>query len=200
GLTVAYSLARENVRVEVVDRGDFGQEASWAGAGIIPPGNPTSARTPFDRLRALSSEAFPTFSRELRERTGIDNGYLRCAGLVIPEDHEDADDQEWRGDGIRCEELTASEVRRLEPNLAAGSFRALHLPDTAQLRNPRHVKALVAGCASLGVRLRSGCPAAGLECDGDRVSGVSTPHGPLTAGHYVIASGAWREGLLAQPR
>jgi glycine oxidase len=197
GLTVAYSLARENIRVEIVDRDDFGQEASWAGAGIIPPGNPASARTPFDRLRALSSEAFPALSRELRERTGIDNGYLRCGGLVIPEDHEDADDQEWRGEGIRCEELTASEVRLLEPNLAAGSGRALHLPDTAQLRNPRHVKALVAGCASLGVRLRPGCPAVGLVC-GDQVTGVTTIEGRLTAGHYVIASGAWSDSLLGQ--
>ena len=150
GLSVAYGLAREQVRVEVVDRGDFGQEASWAGAGIIPPGNPARACTPFDRLRALSSEAFPALSRELRERTGIDNGYLRCGGLVLPEGHEAADDQEWCGDGIRCEEVTGPDLRRLEPGLAAGFSRALHLPDTAQLRNPRHVKALVAGCASVG--------------------------------------------------
>ena len=59
GLTVAYSLAREKARVEVVDKGDFGQEASWAGAGILPPGNPACAVTPFDhplnlkRLRRL---------------------------------------------------------------------------------------------------------------------------------------------------
>jgi glycine oxidase len=198
GLSVAYYLAREQVRVEVVDKGDFGQEASWAGAGIIPPGNPARARTPFDRLRALSSEAFPALSRELRERTGIDNGYLRCGGLVLPEDHDDADDQEWCGDGIRCEEVTGPDLRRLEPGLAPAFVRALHLPDTAQLRNPRHVKALVASCVSLGVRLRPGCPAVGLERDGDRVIGVSTIEGQLTAGHYVIASGAWSDSLLQQ--
>src|SRR5688500_4515795 len=74
GLTVAYSLARERVRVAVVDRGDFGQESSWAGAGIIPPGNPRQARTPFDLLLATSSEMFGPLSQELRERTGLDNG------------------------------------------------------------------------------------------------------------------------------
>jgi glycine oxidase len=198
GLTVAYSLARENIKVEVVDRGDFGQEASWAGAGIIPPGNSASAHTPFDRLRALSSEAFPALSRELRERTGIDNGYVRCGGLVIPEDHEDADDQEWRGEGIRCEELTESEVRRLEPSLAAGSLRALHLPDTAQLRNPRHIRALVAACASCGVLLRQGCPAVGFERQGERIGAVITVGGRMSAGCYVITSGAWSDTLLEQ--
>src|SRR2546421_3164903 len=81
GLTAAYFLVREGVVVEVVDKGDFGQEASWAGAGILPPGNPAHARTPFDQLRAHSVSLFPAFSAELRERTGIDNGYLRCGGL-----------------------------------------------------------------------------------------------------------------------
>jgi glycine oxidase len=198
GLSVAYSLAREKVHVEILDKGDFGQEASWAGAGIIPPGNPARARTPFDRLRAFSSEAFPGLSRELRERTGIDNGYLRCGGLVLPESRDDADDQEWRGDGIRCEELSEPDLRRVEPNLAPGFVRALHLPDTAQLRNPRHVKALVAGCVSQGVRLRPGCPAFGLERDGGRLTAVNTVGGRLSAGQYLIASGAWSNTLLEQ--
>src|SRR5438105_13848518 len=81
GLTAAYFLAREGVRVEVADQGDFGREASWAGAGILPPGNPAEAATPFDRLRAHSAGLFPTLSAELRDRTGIDNGYLRCGGV-----------------------------------------------------------------------------------------------------------------------
>ncbi len=197
GLSVAYALAREQVAVEVVDQANFGQEASWAGAGIIPPGNPARARTPFDRLRSLSAEGFPAWSQELRERTGIDNGYLRCSGLEILDGHEDADDQEWRGDGIRCEEVAGADLLRLEPNLAPGFVKGFHLPDTAQLRNPRHVKALVAGCASRGARLRPGCPAIGLERQGRRVVALNTAVGRLSAGRYLIAAGAWSDGLLA---
>jgi glycine oxidase len=198
GLSVANSLARERVAVEVVDQADFGREASWAGAGILPPGNPDRARTPFDRLRALSAAAFPTLSQELRELTGIDNGYRRCGGLELLGGDEAPDDQEWRGDGIRCEELGGVDLRRLEPNLAPGYVKGYHLPDTAQLRNPRHVKALVAGCASRGVRLRPGCPVLGLERQGNRVCTVLTAAGRLTAGSYLIAAGAWSDALLAQ--
>lgn len=43
GLSIAYFLAKAGVRVEVLDRGDFGREASWAGAGILPPGNMEAA-------------------------------------------------------------------------------------------------------------------------------------------------------------
>src|ERR1700736_7000261 len=82
-LTAAYFLAREGLAVEVVDQGDFGREASWAGAGIVPPGNPAQARTAFDQLRAHSAALYPALSRTLREETGIDNGYVRCGGLAF---------------------------------------------------------------------------------------------------------------------
>src|SRR6516165_12405703 len=81
GLTTAYFLAREQISVEIVDKGDFGQEASWAGAGILLPGDSARAPTPADQLRGLSAAAFPILSAELKEETGIDNGYLRCGGL-----------------------------------------------------------------------------------------------------------------------
>src|SRR5262245_65404278 len=81
GLTTAYFLAREGARVTLVDKGDFAQEASWAGAGILPPGQPSPAQHPYDQLRAHSATLFPALSAELRDRTGIDNGYLCSGGL-----------------------------------------------------------------------------------------------------------------------
>src|SRR5947209_20100370 len=151
GLTAAYFLAREGLRVEVADQGDFGREASWAGAGILPPGNPACARTPFDQLRAHSATLFPTLSAELAGRTGIDNGYVRCGGLELAVPGEEAALDEWRGEGIRFELLDESAVRELEPALAPGLGPAAHLPDLAQVRTPRHVKALLAGCRCHGV-------------------------------------------------
>jgi glycine oxidase len=196
GLTTAYFLARDGVRVEVLDRGDFGQEASWAGAGILPPGDPAHARTPFDQLRAHSAALFPTLSAELRERTGIDNGHLRCGGLEFPGENEAAAEQEWRGEGIAVERLDADALRRLEPALSPSLGPAYHLPGMGQLRNPRHLKALLAGCAGWGVRLRPGCPAHGFEQRGGRISAVRTAEGRLEAGRYLVATGAWTDPLL----
>src|SRR5262249_16041307 len=88
GLTTAYFLAREAVDVEMLDKSDLGQEASWAGAGILPPGNPQQARSPFQQLRAHSAVLFPTLSAELQDRTGVDNGYLRCGGLEFADASE----------------------------------------------------------------------------------------------------------------
>jgi glycine oxidase len=38
----------------------------------------------------------------------------------------------------------------------------------------------------------------GLEREGERVTAVSTGGGRLAAGRFIIASGAWSDGLLAQ--
>jgi glycine oxidase len=196
GLTIAYYLAREGVAVELVDQGDFGREASWAGAGILPPGNPEHAHTPFDRLRAHSVALYPALSAELRERTGCDNGYLRCGGLELAGAGDHVAEQEWRGEGVACETLDGPSLHRLEPALASSLTAGWHLPELAQVRNPRHLKALLAGCQALGVRLRPGCPVHGFERRGGRVTAVRSAEGPLHAGRYVLATGAWTDALL----
>jgi glycine oxidase len=196
GLTTAYFLAREGVRVEVVDRGDFGREASWAGAGILPPGHPAQARTPFDQLRAHSSALYPSLSAELRERTQIDNGYVRCGGLEFLGPAGEAAAQEWRGEGIAFEALDEKALARLEPNLSPGLGTAVLLPDLAQVRNPRHLKALLAGCASLGVGLCPACPVHGFDRQGDRITAARTMAGRLSAGRFLLCSGAWSDALL----
>src|SRR5438046_10466024 len=81
GLTAAYYLSREGLRVGVFDRQKLGHEASWAGAGILPPGNLEKSVSPLDRLRALSAAEFPRLSNELREASDVDNGYMRCGRL-----------------------------------------------------------------------------------------------------------------------
>jgi glycine oxidase len=196
GLTTAYWLAREGIRVAVVDKGEPGREASWAGAGILPPGNPSSARTPFDQLRAHSAVLFPTLSAQLRERTGVDNGYLRCGGLEFVGEADDAAAEEWRGAGIAFEALDDRTLRCLEPALAAGLGTAYLLPDMAQVRNPRHVQALLAGCRAQGVNVRPGCPVHALERQGGRITAAQTLAGRLAAGRFVLTAGAWTDILM----
>ncbi len=197
GLSVAYYLSRESVRVAVLDKGEFGQEASWAGAGIIPASNPRYAHTSFDLLRAHSSALYPGLAQELRERTGIDIGYCRCGGLVTTAGNGEAGN-EWGGEGCAVETLTETDSRRLEPHLAVGLGTVHHLPEMAQVRNPRYLKALVAGCAAHGTRLHSGHPVHGFECQGERLGAVLTAAGRMTADRFVLATGAWTGALLEQ--
>ena len=83
GMSIAWELSRHGVSVKVLEQSDFGREASWAGAGILPPGNPDAAAHPYDRLRGESCRLWPEWSELLRELTGIDNGFRNCGGLEI---------------------------------------------------------------------------------------------------------------------
>lgn len=197
GLTTAYFLAREGVRVRLLDRGTVGREASWAGAGILPPSDWSAAREPIDRLRALSGRLFPDLSAELREATGIDNGFMRCGALEFTSQVGEAAADEWTGEGIPSELLDESAARRLEPALASGLGSAVHLPTLAQLRNPRHLKGLQQACLRTGrVHIDGGAPVRELVRDGRRVREVKTATGIVEGDTFVIAAGAWADHLL----
>jgi glycine oxidase len=197
GLMTAYFLGKDGASVVVLDKGELGQEASWAGAGILPPGDSAQAKSPFDQLRSLSVGLYPGLAAELFERTGIDTGYRRCGGIEFLESAGDATHDEWHGEGIRTERLTAAAAHQLEPALGQGLGEALLLPDLAQVRNPRLLQSLITACQSLkNIELQPGVSAYGLLKDGNRIDAVHTSRGLTEANKYLIATGAWTDGLL----
>jgi glycine oxidase len=198
GLTAAYFLSREQVRVEVMDKSDFGQESSWAGAGILPPGNLAKAQTPAALLRAHSATLFVNLSKELQQQTGIDNGFRVCGGLEFSDKGDESIGEEWRTDGVTCQLVAGADLARLEPAISVKFDQAYFLPEMGQLRNPWHLKALLSACQQNGVSLRPGCAALGLERQGERITAIKTSAGSLAADQYLIAAGAWSEQLLQQ--
>jgi glycine oxidase len=129
----------------------------------------------------------------LRERTGIDNGYRVCGGLEFLHTGAHAADEEWHGVGIRLQKLDEAQTRQREPSVASGLGPAIHLPDLAQLRNPRHMKALIAVCQATGrVELRHGVQVFALKTTASRVDGVETSAGLLKAEQYLLAAGRGR--------
>jgi glycine oxidase len=198
GLTTAYYLARQHASVFVLDQGDLGREASWAGAGMIPAApSPERARTPLQRLLTLSNSLFPHLSEELRELTAADNGYVARGALEVVGEEEEALLGRWRDEGIDFEELRGAALLEFEPALSPGLARAFFRPGSAQVRNPRHLKALQAACGRFDVALLPTCPATGFELRGSRVTAVQTPTGPIPAGAFLVAAGSWTDGLLA---
>lgn len=196
GLTTAYYLARQRTRVAILERGEFGREASWAGAGIIPPGNPDRAKHPLQQLRAVSSTAFPKLSNELRDLTGIDNGYLPCGAVELASGVDAAAIEVWKDEGIAFEKMSPQELSKLEPEFVRLSEGGYYLPDAAQLRNPWHLRALTDACRKLGVRLESRTPVSELEMDGSRVVRARYGNRSWSAAKFLVATGAWADELL----
>ena len=205
GLSLAYELAAQGVFARLVDRGPLGREASWAGAGILPPAASQPQHDPYAELGRLSGELYPIWSARLREETGVDNGFRQCGGIYLTTDEaQEAELQElsaqWRAQGIRAEPLDRGQLAEREPALAASRQRfgaAWWLPDEAQVRNPRHLKALSLACARRGVKLSPGVAVEGFRLAAGRVDEVITSTGRLSVGQVCIASGPWSKSLLA---
>ena len=85
GLSLAWELAQAGMRVRVIDRGQPGQEASWAGAGMIPPGARRRQDSPLEQLQGLGSELHPIWHEKLRAATGMDNGFRRSGAIYLAE-------------------------------------------------------------------------------------------------------------------
>src|ERR1700691_2363323 len=68
GLTTAYYLTERGTTVAVVDKGDLGREASWAGAGILTPAKVRDDLPPWEYLKALGSQLYPDLSARLKEQ------------------------------------------------------------------------------------------------------------------------------------
>ena len=202
GLSLACELAGEGASVAVCDQGQMGQESSWAGAGILPPGNPDRAESPEARLRAASHVLWPQWSAPLNEETGIDNGFRRCGGLEVRQDGSpralEEEIEAWRLEGVAVEPLTAHAAHEREPDLSPRFAAGYRLPEMGQVRNPRHLKALVALAARRSVALFPVTPVYGFDRVGEKIVAVETPAGRIRAGQFVVASGAWSGRLLEE--
>jgi glycine oxidase len=197
GLTTAYLLAKQGISVEVLDKGELGAEASWAGAGIIPPGNPEKAVSAYDRLRATSSRMFADLTSELKEAAGIDNGYRVCGGIEFLDDADELTVPAWKGEGVDFNALSQQKLREIELNLNALRRSAYLLPGAAQVRNPRHVRALISACDQLNVRFSSHTPIESFEGRHSHINGVRIGNGEVRrAEQYLLCAGAWSDNLL----
>jgi glycine oxidase len=225
GLSLAWDLARHGQKVHVIDQGEPGREASWAGAGILPAAVRRAGQHPYEQLAGLASELHPRWAADLQAATGIDNGYRRCGGLYLARTHgESAALAAWataqRDEGIEIERLTAEQVAEMEPKLAVGvndeseirtpySVRSTQysvpstkfcflVPGEAQLRNPRHLRALAKACHLADVTIASQTAAAHSVITANEVAAIETSAGPVRARQYCFTAGAWTGQLLGR--
>ena len=200
GLSIAWELTGHGFRVRVLERNGFGQEASWAGAGMLPPGNLAKAKTPEARLRGAAHQLWPKWSESINSFARMDNQFIRCGGLEVCFPESRAEYQQGldalRAEGVTIESEDLAEIRhgfpKLGPEVAAGYY----LPEFCQVRNPRHLKTLQTACALRGVELVAGAPVHRFETDGDRIVAVQAGTETHRAAEFVVAGGAWSSQLL----
>ena len=192
GLATAEQLLMQGATVTVLERGEVGREASWAGGGILSPLCPWDYENEVTRLTTRGAALFPAWTQRLHESTGIDPEYQESGLLVLPPyDMQIA--QQW----CDAHHVTLSQL----PPAGYASFNpcnTLYFPHVAQVRNPRLLQALCERVKALGGRIIEHCSVREVVVDNSHVQSLDTFAGKQHAASYIVTAGAWSKKILGK--
>src|ERR1700730_16755751 len=158
GSAIALRLAQEGLQVALLEKNAPGQEASWAGAGMLSPAPDTPASIPLVPFGRASLRIYPQFIAEIEEISGRRAGY-RGGGaieLLFSADAERALSTLialHHALGLPTEPLPLDEAMRIEPALTRRAQAAAYFPYEASVDNRALIEALLAAASVSGVEL-----------------------------------------------
>lgn len=192
GCATALELARSGARVELVERGMLGGESSWAGAGLLYPLLPWDYREEVTCLTRWGRELYPGWIDAIRADSGIDPQYVESGLLVFPPYDRDKA-VAWAA--VHHETLAEVSPRLVEPAISHPG-QALWLPQVAQVRNPRLMRALRGALEKHGVVIHEETPMEGVRISGGKAVALRHDGSVLEAGQIIVAAGAWTSTFL----
>ena len=182
GLSLAWELRKRGPAVLVVERGEFGGEASCAAGGMLAwcdPHLPQAAR----ELATMSAACYGEFVGEIEEASGLAVD-LRKSGTIVLEEAPPGAFAE------QCRMLSASELGELEPGLMAAANNPQWWPEWS-LDPRRLIACLIAACRALGVEMLAGTAAVSVSRSNGRAAGIRTAGAEFSAATVVNCAGAW---------
>lgn len=209
GMMTARELSAARCEVVLLERGWVGQEASWAGGGIVSPLYPWRYPAPVTALASVAQQVYPSLTAELAQETGID-AELTQTGLLMLDADDGRDAEAWAVmNGHRLLRLRQPELRQQMPDLCPDWHSGLWMPAIANIRNPRLLKALRRSLESRGVAIHEQVEVVRWQRQGQSISAAISQEGKqFHADAFVICSGAWsrqvfesaaERGLMVRP-
>ncbi len=194
GCSVAYYLAREGVRVTLLEREAIGSGASAHATGSLSLlGAEFSPGASFELARASYAE-FPQIVPELEAATGMDLLYQRRPSLRLALDNDEADLIKelmvWQQPHVKMRWIDAGAVQSIEPRLSPAILGAVYEDESAQLDSYRFNLALARGAELKGTEILHR-EVTGLISNGSTIFGVKTASGDIHGGAVVVAAGTW---------
>ncbi|MDA0264101.1 MAG: FAD-dependent oxidoreductase [Chloroflexi bacterium] len=194
GCSVAYYLAKEGIKVGLLERESIGSGSSTHATGFISLLGTEFTPGPSFQFGLDSYREFPSLVQELESATGMDLLYQRRPSLrlALEQSEEDLIKElmTWQKEHVAMRWISADEVHEIEPRLTPSLIGAVYEDESAQLDSYRLNLSLATGAEKLGGEtiFRK---VTGLLSEGDRITGVRTESGDLSCGTVVIAAGLW---------
>jgi len=192
GMTMARELTMRGLSVMLFDKGKLGMESSWAAGGILSPMRPWLEHPCSAELSSEGKACYADFIEELKEETGIDPEFYRSGLLMINE----SDVEQLRQWADENQVLTTENYEDYPSNMRLPA-KSIFLPEIAQVRVSRLLKALHASLIKLGVTIFENTAITGLEINNARCTSVVTRSKKYYADSFIVSAGAWSPQILA---
>ena len=185
GCITSFFLIKEGYEVTLVDQNAIGQEASWAGAGILSPLLPWNYQDSVNDLCFGSAHFYHQLSEILKKDTGIDPEWTE-SGMLIFDEHDKDLAMNWcRKNSIEIKQIQIEKIS------------CLLLPHVAQIRNPRLLKALKKYLIKNNVVIMEHQKVSPISDSNNFIHHLQIEKNiNLEADCYVVASGAWSSNVL----
>jgi glycine oxidase len=185
GCITSFFLIKKGYEVTLVDQSAIGQEASWAGAGILSPLLPWNYQDTVNNYCFGSADFYQQLSGLLKKDTNIDPEWIE-SGMLIYDTNDKNHAISW------CQK-NHIEIHEVEVD----KNKCLLLPRVAQIRNPRLLKALRTYLIKNNVVIMEHQKIKPIDGLNNSILQIKTEKGTdLEADYFVIASGAWSSFLL----
>jgi len=207
GLSIAWRLARENTRDEILllDANRAGEGTSRVSAGMIAPIAEAGFEDPhFIKFARLSRERYRAFVSEVSRDADMPVVLGEEGSIIVAIHRDDVEAmrrvyEHRRHADLPVEWLTGTEAREMEPTLTPRVSAAMWIAYDGQV-NPRALlPALVRACNRRGVEVRESARVQRIVINDETVAGVELDGETITADTVVLCAGAWSGTIDGMP-
>lgn len=201
GMACARELADRGWRVDLVERGQPGREASGAAAGMLAPLAEAPEEGPLFAACRASRDLWPEWAHALQDDSALLVDYDRSGTLIIATDEDDDFERLTAAAQLLGEDarpLSGDELRQLIPDLAANITRGLLLAGEHRVDNRRICAALGRALVKRGVKVRSAHLVERVVVEASKVR-VEGSGWYLEADRLLVCAGAWSGSIDGLP-
>ncbi|MFD1032673.1 glycine oxidase ThiO [Metaplanococcus flavidus] len=201
GGAIAYNLAKEGLKVLLLEKDRFASKASGAAAGMLGAQVEFDGVGPLFQLAKKSRAMFSGIAEELKMLSGIDielknQGILKVALTETQQTNQVRDARIYEKNGEGAQLLTVEETRNREPSLTKEIMGGMYLERDGQVAASRLTWGFIKSASELGSVLKEHVEVSSFYFSEGKVTGVATSEGDFFSNKVVVTGGAWSEKLL----
>ena len=198
GCLTAYLLAREGLKVTIIEADSVGSHASGFAFGGLGPLEGAGIPDPLLGFSVWCLERHASLAPDLEEASGVDTQFHLRDRLILAFDDSEVrrakEEIKWQKDikGFHVEWLDQPDVLKVEPRTNPECLGASYAQGTGAIEAYRYNLAAAQAAEKFGAEflLRR---VTGLLSQGGRCTGVTLETGQLEAGAVVLAVGPWSQ-------